>query len=125
MGNVDYHFRQSNEDIPGNSADMGVTPSLLFDASLPGAAGALVWFIRGIRVGNIRNNEYIRKATLEMLGGSLVASFIAFPLAPLFSTSIPVVIISFAIGTSWASIIQRLRVWITRKLGTLLEDGDK
>lgn len=92
----------------------------LLYCSLPGAAGGLTWFLIGIRRGSIRNNRYVRKAVLEITGAVLVAAFVAYPLAPLFTIKTPVLVLSFATGAAWASIVQLLRRWITNHFDTFL-----
>lgn len=100
--------------LPREEASFEVLSDVLITAAMPGAAGGVAWFLRGIRCGRIRNDKYLRKATLEALGGMIVASFVALPLAPVFSGSAPVIVLSFATGTCWSVIIQRLRDWITK-----------
>jgi len=85
----------------------------LLYCTVPGAAGGLTWFLFGIRRGSVRNDRYVRKAFLEITGAVLVAAFVAYPLAPLFTINTPVVVLSFAAGAAWASIVQLLRRWIT------------
>lgn len=100
-----------------------MTADVLWVGSVPGAAGALAWFLLGIRRGRIRNNHYIRKGLLEAFGGTLVASFIAYPTAPIFSVSTPVIVIAFASGSCWAGVLQTLRRWITQWYDQNLRGG--
>ena len=103
---------------------MDIVIRILLLATLPGAIGALAWFLCGIRNGWIRNNKYKRKAVLEMVGGLLVASCVAYPMAPLFAGSTPIVVLSFAMGACWSGIMQALRGWITHKLSKFLNGED-
>jgi len=73
-------------------------------AALPGAAGGFAWFLCGVKRGRLRNDKYVRKAIVEAAGGLLVASCVAWPLSPMFAGSTPVVVLSFAIGTSWSGV---------------------
>jgi F0F1-type ATP synthase assembly protein I len=91
---------------------------------LPGAGGGLAWFLCGLKNGWIRNNKFVKKAVLEVIGGMLVASFVGYPLSPLFSGATPVVVICFAIGGSWSGIMQILRVWVTKLITNVLNDSE-
>jgi len=85
---------------------------ILLHSSLPGAFGGLACFLLGLKRGHYRNNKYVAKVTLEILGGTIVASFVAFSPNPL---------LGFAVGLSWASILQIVRVKITQVVRASLE----
>jgi F0F1-type ATP synthase assembly protein I len=104
---------------------MEIVRKILLCATLPGALGSLTWFLCGIKNGWIRNNKYVRKVILEVIGGMLVATFVGYPLSDLFARTTPLVLICFAIGASWSVIIQVLRRWITKFIENILSrEGD-
>lgn len=78
-------------------------------STAPGACGGVVLFSFSLRVGHYKNNRYVRKLIIELLGAMLVASFVG----PLFPEK-AVVFASFAIGLSWATVIQIARNKITK-----------
>jgi hypothetical protein len=104
-----------------DTVGLSVLKDVLVCSGLPGAAGGLAWFLCGARKGRLRNDRYVRKALLEILGGSLVASFMGYPMAGLFAGSMPIVAASFLTGCCWSGIIQVLRQSITRRVETLLK----
>lgn len=85
-----------------------IVPTLVFSAA-PGACGGVGLFLFSLRVGHYKNNRYVRKLIIELLGAMLVASFVG----PLFPEK-AVVFASFAIGLSWATVIQVARNKITK-----------
>ena len=100
--------------------DINLIKELVLYTTLPGAGGGLAWFLCGLKYGWIRNNKYVRKALLEVIGGMLVASFVGYPLREVFAGSTPVVLISFALGACWSVIMQILRSWITKRVNNFL-----
>lgn len=90
-----------------------------------GFLGALCWFCAGVLRGRIRNNEYFRKITLEIIGGATTAPFVVLAIRlPLDGPpNITIVLLaSFATGTCWSGLIQILREWITRVVKAALGD---
>jgi hypothetical protein len=85
-----------------------IIPILVFSTA-PGACGGVGLFLFSLRVGHYKNNRYVRKLVIELLGAMLVASFVG----PLFPAK-AVVFASFAIGLSWATVIQVARNKITK-----------
>lgn len=86
-------------------------PTTLIYPALAGAAGGLALFLLGIRRGTYKNNQLVRKASIEILGGAIVAFFATLPFS---ASEIEVrVTIAFVAGLSWTVIIQRLRSRVT------------
>jgi hypothetical protein len=81
-------------------------------SSLPGAIGGLALFIYGLKNGRIKNDQHFAKAVLEILGGFLVASFVAFEPRPL---------VGFGVGLSWSGVIHLVRQKLTGVVLAVLE----
>ena len=90
-----------------------VIPDIYLVVAGGGAAGGFTWFLCGYKFGRIRNNKYMRKAVVEIIGGLIVASFVALPMSPIFSGKPVVALLAFGIGTCWSVIIQLLRKSVT------------
>jgi len=92
---------------------------VLLISTLPGGLGGLATFLYGIKRGHFKNNKYLAKLTIEVVGGMLVASFVAFEPRPL---------VGFAVGLSWSGLIQIIRAKITAyvegALGQSFKDRD-
>lgn len=89
-------------------------------ATLPGAAGGLTAFLFALKRGHYRNNKYFAKASIELLGAMLTASFFSMILTssrlrPLWA---------FTVGISWAVVIQTIRIKITKIVEAILGDLD-
>jgi ABC-type uncharacterized transport system permease subunit len=84
-------------------------PLWLLQSVLPGCAGGTTAFLHALHRGHYRNNHHMRKLAIEISGASLTA----LCLAPLFFEHGMLIALSFAIGLTWASIIQVLRNRIT------------
>lgn len=91
---------------------------ILWQSSIPGACGGLGTFLYSLRQKHYKNNRYVRKLIIEILGATLVASFIG----PLFPSKV-IVFASFAIGLAWVAIIQITRNKITKIVEVLI--GEK
>ena len=80
-------------------------------SSLPGAIGGIAAFLFALKKGHYKNNQYKTKLALEILGGLILATFIG----PLFPEPIRIqMFAAFAIGLTWAGIIQVTRSKITK-----------
>lgn len=90
----------------------------LLATTIPGAAGGFACFLLGLHLGRIRNNKYVTKASLEIVGGMVVGSFIAIPFVPL-----PQYTISFLAGAAWSEIIQTIRKAITKRIEQVLRSS--
>jgi hypothetical protein len=77
--------------------------------ALAGAAGGLVCFLLGVRNQHYKNNRYLTKFGLEILGGGVTASGLVY----VFRENPYIIVIAFVIGTAWAKIIQSIRAKIT------------
>lgn len=97
--------------------DPVVFVDIIRNATLPGAAGGLVAFLLAYLREHYRNNKHFAKAMSEIVGGMIVASFLA---PQLFSTRI--VLMSFLIGVSWSMVIQAARTRITQFVEVALGD---
>lgn len=91
-------------------------PTLIFSTG-PGACGGVALFLFSLRMGHYKNDRYLRKLIVELLGAVLVASF----LGPLFPGR-TAIFASFALGLSWATIIQVARNKITRVVKAAIGD---
>jgi hypothetical protein len=85
-----------------------IGPTLVFSTA-PGACGGVGLFLFSLRAGHYKNNRYVSKLIIELVGAMLVASFVG----PLFPEKV-VVFASFATGLSWATVIQVARSKITK-----------
>ena len=78
-------------------------------------------FLNGIRRGHYRNNKYPTKATIEILGSAITATFLTS-----LVSDIPTkycVAIACCVGMSWSGIVQMTRTKITTKVENALSDG--
>jgi len=89
---------------------------ILHSPTLAGAAGALAWYVLALQRGWIKNDHYIRKGSLEIIGGSITATYVQIPFF------LPTYTVAFVVGAGWSLIIQRSRAGITK---TILESLDK
>ena len=94
---------------PGQSPLLG--PFLI--AAGVGAIGGLSWFICGVRMGRIRNNRYLVKGTLEALGGSFVAPWVALLFIADDKIKPAFLMAAFACGVCWAGLLQVIRKKVT------------
>ena len=88
---------------------------------LPGAFGGLVIYLYGHKKGHYRNNKYMVKLMIEVLGASITASFLVSFVDQLQQKSA----IAFIIGMFWSSIIQRTRAKITAIVNAAIGDAVK
>ena len=84
--------------------------TMFFFTILPGGAGGLVLFLFSLKKGRYRNNKYLAKFVIEILGAMLTASF----LSTLITSSYYKPIAAFVVGIAWANIIQIIRGKITK-----------
>lgn len=107
--------------MPPESAEV-VTPFLFFSV-IPGGAGGVAMFVLGLKKGHYKNNKYIAKLIIEIVGATLTASFITM----FIDNSTYRVGTAFVIGVAWASILQIVRTKITKivevALGEKLSGG--
>lgn len=89
-------------------------PILVFSTA-PGACGGIGLFLFSLRMGHYKNNKYMRKLSIELLGAMIVASFVG----PLFPEK-AVIYASFAIGLCWATVIQIVRNKITKMVTAVI-----
>ena len=92
--------------------DVSELIKIIFSATLPGAAGGFISFIWAYLNGKYYNNRYKTKASLEIIGGMVVASFLV---PGLFADVVfrRMVLIAFVVGVSWGVIIQAIRNNVT------------
>lgn len=102
-----------------------VIETVVFDSVIPGALGGLAWFLCGLKCGRIKNNKFTRKLCIEVLGAVIVSFSISYAIAPIFSNSMPIKLISFAMGASWSGVVQIFRSWITRNVEQFLNVEEK
>lgn len=84
--------------------------TVLLYSTLPGALGGFVAFLFGVLKDEYKNNRYLIKFSIEMLGAMITASFISI----LFESNTYRAVISFVLGVGWVGIIQVLRIKITK-----------
>jgi len=89
--------------------------SILTVCTTAGVCGGLGLFLYSYRMGHYKNDRYHVKLPVELVGASLVASFIG-PLFP--EEGWPYA--SFVIGFSWVGILQVTRHKITKTVEALL-----
>ena len=83
---------------------------MVYCCSLPGAAGGLCIFLISLKRGHYKNNRYLAKLSVELLGALVTAT----ALASMWQTSGYQQAAAFAIGITWTSIVQILRQKITK-----------
>jgi hypothetical protein len=83
-----------------------------------GAAGGLISFLVALRQDHYKNDRYIKKSSIEVLGGAVTASCLVY----VFRESQYVYVFAFLIGTAWSHIIQRIRSKITSIVEAALGD---
>jgi hypothetical protein len=83
-----------------------------------GAAGGLVAFLVAVKNNHYRNDQYIRKLSIEIIGGAITGAC----LVPVFSQTPLTYVFAFLIGTAWAYIIQKVRSKFTRIIEAALGD---
>src|SRR5215813_343208 len=70
-----------------------------------GAAGGLVSFLVSLRLDHYKNNRYLKKSGIEIVGGAITATCLVY----VIRENQYVYLYAFLIGTAWSYIIQRLR----------------
>lgn len=90
--------------------------------ALFGGIGGLLWFIYGVRHGHHKNNKYLIKFSVEVVG----ASCLGFVTAPLLlsvfeKTPAALRIAGVAVGMNWSELVQLIRSWITELFKGILE----
>lgn len=107
------------EDYPASTSMPDYLEQLkpvLFLSSIPGGFGGLASFLYGLKRGHFKNNKYIAKAVLEIVGGLVVASFVVFG---------PKILVGFIIGLCWSTVIQVIRGRITVIVEAFLSKSTK
>jgi hypothetical protein len=84
----------------------------------PGAAGGLASFLNGLRLQHYKNNKYLAKFGIEVLGGTVTASSLAY----VFHEYALASVFAFLIGFAWSQVLQRLRTKITKIVEAALGD---
>lgn len=81
-------------------------------STIPGGAGGLASFLLAVRNGQISNNKYIAKFSIEIFGSMLTASFLTSLIS--INDYRTTIAFAFAIGIAWAKILQVIRTKITK-----------
>ena len=75
-----------------------------------GAAGGLVSFLYALRGGHYRNNKYISKFLIELLGSAITAIYLTSLITESSIASIGTIgTAAFIVGTTWSVLIQGIR----------------
>ena len=90
---------------------VGNDQSYLFMASAA-AFGGLASFLLMCKLGQIRNNRHIRKAMIEIVGGSIVGFFLSMPIPSNYQIGT-----AFCGGVAWSTIMNVIR----RKATSIVE----
>jgi hypothetical protein len=83
-----------------------------------GAAGGLTSFLVALKQDHYKNDRYIKKSSIEILGGAVTATCLVY----VFRENQYVYAFSFLIGTAWSQIIQKIRTKITSIVEAALGD---
>ena len=83
-----------------------------------GAAGGLTSFLVALKQDHYKNDHYIRKSSIEVVGGAITATCLVYA----FQENQYVYVFTFLIGTAWSHIIQRIRSKITSIVEAVLGD---
>ena len=86
-----------------------IITSIFFLSSVSGCAGGVAMFVLGLKKGHYKNNKYITKLIIEIVGATLTASFITV----FISSNTYKFGAAFLIGAAWANILQITREKIT------------
>jgi|SRR6516225_8800063 hypothetical protein len=86
---------------------------------LLGAVGGLSSFLIALKFDHYKNNRFVRKLAIELVGGAVAAP----PLGYMFKESQYVYILAFLIGTMWAHILQRVRNRVTNLVDAALGEA--
>jgi hypothetical protein len=78
--------------------------------SLSGSVGGLVSLIVGLSCRRFRNDKYLRKALVEILGAALAGAFLPLSSLPLQ------IVVPFLTGLAWSQICQWRRDWLTQRV---------
>jgi len=78
--------------------------------TIPGGMGGLVCFLLALQKGHYRNNKYIAKFFIEILGAMVTASFITYLIAKDENYQAA---FAFVIGFAWSNIMQMIRSKVT------------
>lgn len=88
---------------------------------LPGSAGGLMSFLAALKGEHYRNNKYLTKFAVEVVGGAVTASSLVYVLRE----NPYVYVFAFLIGTGWSQILQKLRAKVTRIVEAALGETTK
>ena len=91
---------------------------VIYYSVLPGSIGGMATFVLGLRKGHYKNNKYIAKFLVETTGAALTAPFIVnFIEDHIFRSSF-----AFCIGVGWSSILQTVRIIISRFIEAAIDE---
>ena len=91
----------------------------LIYSSIPGGLGGLVFWLSNLQAGRYKNNKLIAKFLIEILGGSITASF----LAVIITSKIALPILAFLVGLAWSAIILSVRKKVTTMVLAAISDN--
>jgi len=83
---------------------------MIYYSTIPGCAGGIAFFLLKLQKGRFKNNKYIAKFFIEVLGAMTTASFVPMLINKNGYQSVA----AFFIGVAWSNIIQIIRIKITK-----------
>ncbi len=90
----------------------------LIFCSIPGFFAGLVLFIFSFSHNYYRNNKYIAKLLIEIIGATITSTFIA----SFFNTPFIQIVVAFCVGLGWTKVIQSIRSKITAIIEALISN---
>ena len=78
----------------------------------------MVAFLFALKRSHYRNNKYFAKASIELFGAMLTASFFSV----IITSSRLRPLLAFAVGISWSVVIQTARIKITKVIEATLDE---
>jgi hypothetical protein len=90
----------------------------LITCFLFGCLGGLLSFLLACKHGHYKNNKYISKFSIEIIGGGLTAIVVYF--LPISTQNR--ILVSILVGLAWSTLLQSFRSRITRIISAILGD---
>ena len=94
----------------------------LFDRLAPALAAGVLLFVWGLKIGRIRNNKYVAKFIVDVVGASTTGVMVSVLVDRASVGGVPDGVhlrslVAFAVGLCWSEVVHWLRRWITGIVG--------
>ena len=85
-------------------------------STLPGLGGGLVLFLFAYSKNQYKNNKFVQKLLIELIGASITATFVTLAIShPIYQATL-----AFCVGIGWARLIHLIRNKITKIIEAIL-----